>query len=136
MTGRSVLGEEGERAAARFLEARGYRILERNYRTRRGEIDLIAEDGRMLVFVEVKVRLDDRFGGPAAAITRAKQARIARLAPQHLAWRRVGDPACRVGVVLVWGADPKTQRVEVLPGGFGDPGAPPAPRTRCILASK
>ena len=94
MTGRSVLGEEGERAAARFLEARGYRILERNYRTRRGEIDLIAEDGRILVFVEVKVRLDDRFGGPAAAITRAKQARIARLAQQYLVWRRVGDRPC------------------------------------------
>src|SRR2546422_11255168 len=111
MTGRSVLGEEGERAAARFLEARGYRILERNYRTRRGEIDLIAEDGRILVFVEVKVRLDDRFGGPAAAITRAKQARIARLAQQYLVWRRGCDPACRVGVVFVSGADPRTPRV-------------------------
>src|SRR5438093_13037216 len=98
MTGRSVLGEEGERAASRFLEARGYRILERNYRTRRGEIDLIAEDGRILVFVEVKVRLDDRFGGPAAAITRAKQARIARLAEQYLACRRVGDRPCRFDV--------------------------------------
>src|SRR5437879_7530143 len=108
MTGRSVLGEEGERAAARFLEARGYRILERNYRTRRGEIDLIAEDGRILVFVDVKVRLDDRFGGPAAAITRAKQARIARLAQQYVAWRRGGGVACRVLVVLIWGVYAKT----------------------------
>src|SRR3989441_11565032 len=96
MTGRSVLGEEGERAAARFLEARGYRILERNYRTRRGEIDLIAEDGRMLVFVEVKVRLDDRFGGPAAAITRAQQGRIARASPRYLVWRRVWGRPGRV----------------------------------------
>src|SRR2546428_9176136 len=88
MTGRSVLGEEGERAAARFLEARGYRILERNYRTRRGEIDLIAEDRRMLVFVEVKVRIDDRFGGTAAGITRAKRAPIPLLVQQHLAWSR------------------------------------------------
>ena len=121
MTGRSVLGDEGERAAARFLEGRGYRILERNYRTRRGEIDLIAQDGRILVFVEVKVRLDDRFGGPAAAITRAKQARIARLAQQYLAWRRVGDRTCRFDVVLIWGADPKTQRIELLPGAFEMP---------------
>src|SRR5207247_9286437 len=95
MTGRSVLGEEGERAASRFLEARGYRILERNYRTRRGEIDLIAEDGRILVFVEVKVRLDARFGGPAAAITRAKLARIARLAQQCPAWGRDARRTCR-----------------------------------------
>src|SRR5437867_11804232 len=121
MTGRSALGEDGERAAARFLEARGYRILERNSRTRRGEIDLIAEDGQMLVFVEVKVRLDDRFGGPAAAITRAKQARIARLAQQYLQYRRVGDRTCRFDVVLIWGADPKTQRIELLPGAFEMP---------------
>src|SRR2546425_11636422 len=116
MTGRSVLGEEGERAAARFLEARGYRILERNYRTRRGEIDLIAEDGRMLVFVEVKVRLDDRFGGPAAAITRAKQARIARLAQQYLVWRRVGDPPCRVGGGLVSGVGAILQKKKIVTG--------------------
>src|SRR2546426_10862020 len=115
MTGRSVLGEEGERAAARFLEARGYRILERNYRTRRGEIDLIAEDGRMLVFVEVKVRLDDRFGGPAAAITRAKQARIARLAQQYLVGRRGGDRPWRVGVGVVPGGGPRAPPVRVLP---------------------
>src|SRR5437879_13307700 len=100
MTGRSVLGEEGERAAARFLEARGYRILERNYRTRRGEIDLIAADGRILVFVEVKVRLDDRFGGPAAAITRAKQARTARLAQHYLAERRGGARPCRLEAIV------------------------------------
>src|SRR2546422_8671440 len=102
MTGRSALGKEGERVASRFLEARGYRIQERNYRTRRGEIDLIAEDGRILVFVEVKVRLDDRFGGPAAAITRAKQARIARLAQQDLAWRRGRGPDGPVGVRADW----------------------------------
>src|SRR2546425_8785272 len=121
MTGRSVLGEEGERAAARFLEARGYRILERNYRTRRGEIDLIAEDGRMLVFVEVKVRLDDRFGGPAAAITRAKQARIARLAQQYLVWRRGGGPPCPVDVGLISGAGPRNPPVQFLPRGIQGP---------------
>src|SRR3989441_6406438 len=114
MTGRSVLGEEGERAAARFLEARGYRILERNYRTRRGEIDLIAEDGRMLVFVEVKVRLDDRFGGPAAAITRAKQARIARLAQQYLVWRRGCGRPGRVDGGLISGGGPRIQKKKVV----------------------
>src|SRR3989442_5688306 len=129
MTGRSVLGEEGERAAARFLEARGYRILERNYRTRRGEIDLIAEDGRILVFVEVKVRLDDRFGGPAAAITRAKQARIARLAQQYLVWRRGGDPPCPVRVGLISGADPTTPPDEVLARAFAGPDVHTSPRS-------
>src|SRR2546429_10005366 len=122
MTGRSVLGEEGERAAARFLEARGYRILERNYRTRRGEIDLIAEDGRMLVFVEVKVRLDDRFGGPAAAITRAKQARIARLAQPYLVWRGGGGPPRRVFGGVDSGGGPRARGVRVLRAGFGEGG--------------
>jgi len=73
------------------------------------------------VFVEVKVRLDDRFGGPAAAITRAKQARIARLAQQYLAWRRAGDRPCRFDVVLISGADPSTRRIELLPGAFEVP---------------
>ena len=121
MSVRTVIGSEGERAAAAFLEARGYRILERNYRTKLGEIDLVAEEGRTLVFVEVKVRLNDRFGGPAAAITSAKQARIARLAQQYVASRRLAERACRFDVVLIWGADPKTRRIELLPGAFDAP---------------
>jgi putative endonuclease len=121
MSARTVIGSEGERAAAEFLEARGYRILDRNYRTRLGEIDLVAEEGRILVFVEVKVRLNDRFGGPAAAITSAKQARIARLAQQYVMSRRLGERPCRFDVVLIWGGDPKTRRIELLPGAFDAP---------------
>jgi putative endonuclease len=121
MSARTVIGSEGERAAAEFLEARGYRILDRNYRTRLGEIDLVAEEGRILVFVEVKVRLNDRFGGPAAAITSAKQARIARLAQQYVMSRRLGERPCRFDVVLIWGDDPKTRRIELLPGAFDAP---------------
>ncbi len=121
MNVRTVLGLEGERAAAEFLEARGYRILDRNYRTRRGEIDLVAEEKGTLVFVEVKVRLNDRFGGPAAAITSAKQARIARLAQQYVVSRRLGGRPCRFDVVLIWGGDPKSRRIELLPGAFDAP---------------
>jgi len=118
---RNARGVEGERAAAEFLISRGYRIVARNYRTRLGEIDLIAEDGCTLVFVEVKARLSDRFGGPAAAITRAKQARIARLAQQYLAARRLDGRPCRFDVVLIQGDDPKTRRIEVLTGAFDVP---------------
>ena len=85
MSSRRGLGEEGERLARKFLERRGYRIIASNYRTRMGEIDLIAEHGQTLVFVEVKARADDRFGGPACAITLAKQARLARL-PSNSCW--------------------------------------------------
>ena len=121
MSVRTVIGSEGERAAAEFLEARGYRILDRNYRTRLGEIDLVAEEGRTLVFVEVKVRRNDRFGGPAAAITAAKQSRIARLAQQYVVSRRLGERPCRFDVVLIWGGDPRTRRIERLPGAFDAP---------------
>ena len=121
MSDRAAIGSEGERAAADFLEARGYRILERNYRTKLGELDLVAEEGDTLVFIEVKVRLNDRFGGPAAAITSAKQSRIARLAQQYVVSRRLGGRPCRFDVVLIWGSDPRTRRIELLPGAFEAP---------------
>ena len=111
-------GADGERLAAQYLERRGYRILEHNYRTRMGEIDLIAKDGGTLVFVEVKARTDERFGGPAEAITKAKQARIGRLAQQYLAARRLADRLCRFDVVLIRGDDPKTCSIELLMGAF------------------
>jgi len=121
MSLRAVIGSDGERAAAEFLAARGYRILDRNYRTKLGEIDLVADEGGTLVFVEVKVRRNDRFGGPAAAITSAKQARIARLAQQYMASRRLGGRPCRFDVVLIWGDNPVTRRIELLPGAFDAP---------------
>jgi putative endonuclease len=111
-------GREGERAAAKFLERRGYRIVASNYRTRLGEIDLIAEDRGTLVFIEVKTRATDRFGGPADAITPAKQARIARLAQQFLTARRLEDRACRFDAVLISGEGPKSQRIELVTAAF------------------
>lgn len=121
MNARAAIGSDGERAAAEFLEARGYRILERNYRTKLGEIDLVAEERGALVFIEVKVRRNDRFGGPAAAITSAKQARIARLAQQYVVSRRLGGRPCRFDVVLIRGDDPRTRQIELLPGAFDAP---------------
>jgi putative endonuclease len=114
-------GGDGERAAAKFLERRGYRILVSNYRTRLGEIDLIAEDRGTLVFIEVKVRGTDRFGGPAMAITLAKQARIARLAQQFLAARGLEERPCRFDAVLISGDDPNSQRIELVTAAFEVP---------------
>lgn len=121
MKTRRDCGAEGEQAAVDMLQGRGYRILGRNVRTRWGEIDLIAEDGQVLVFVEVKVRRDDQFGGPAAAITPAKQTRLTRLAQGYLAARRWGNRSCRFDVVLFHGDNPKTWRVELLTGAFEVP---------------
>jgi len=71
-----MYGDESEEKACRFLKKRGYRILARNWRARTGEVDIIARDEGILVFVEVKARSDNGFGGPEAAVGHAKQRRI------------------------------------------------------------
>jgi len=99
--GRTELGRRGEEAAGRHLLSLGYRILERRYRTRAGEIDFIARDGDAIVFIEVKTRTSLRCGWPAEAVDRRKRARIVRTAALYLARLRVGDIACRFDVVEV-----------------------------------
>ncbi|BEU87666.1 YraN family protein [Selenomonas sp. TAMA-11512] len=74
------IGNRGERLAAQYLERQGFRILERQYRTRTGEIDLIARQGAVLVFVEVKTRHPSGYGRGAQSVDRKKQERIARTA--------------------------------------------------------
>jgi putative endonuclease len=98
---RISLGKLGEDLACRELERRGYAILARRYRTRSGELDIIARDGRTIVFVEVKTRETSAFGLPAEAITSLKQRRMVRLATQYLAVNRLGDCPCRFDVVSV-----------------------------------
>jgi putative endonuclease len=80
----AALGSGGERAAADFLRERGYLVLERNFRCRGGEIDLIALDGGVLVFVEVKIRRTLARGAPIEAVTPVKQARVRRAAQEYL----------------------------------------------------
>ena len=76
LTPAQAAGGEAESQAARFLERQGLRIVTRNYRTRQGEIDLVAQDGDVLVFVEVRLRSGGYFGGAAASVTPRKQSRI------------------------------------------------------------
>jgi len=82
--GRHDLGAFGERVAAAHLEAKGYRIRARNFRCREGEIDLVAEDGDCLVFVEVRTRRGDAFGTPAESVTAAKERRLLTVAKAYL----------------------------------------------------
>ncbi|MXW00463.1 MAG: YraN family protein [Holophagales bacterium] len=101
-------GAEAERAAAELLQARGHRILERNYTSRVGELDLITMDGDTLCFVEVKARFDPRFGGAVAAVNRRKRGRLVRAAeaflcqPEQSAFRR---RPCRFDVVTATWSD-------------------------------
>jgi putative endonuclease len=96
------LGAQAESEAAEFLQRAGYRILERNYRCRQGEIDLIAEQDGVLCFVEVKSRASERYGPAASAVGPLKQRRLARTAAHYLQTRRPGERlACRFDVVTL-----------------------------------
>jgi len=99
--GRQSLGKMGEDLACAELRRRGYAILERRYRTRHGEIDIIARHDATIVFVEVKARSGSDFGGAAAAVTAWKQQRIAQMATDFLARRQLLDEPCRFDVVTV-----------------------------------
>lgn len=83
-TARLKLGERGEEFAARHLRRQGYKILARRFKSRSGEIDLIARDGEWLVFVEVKTRASDRRGTPSEAVDRNKQKHISKVALDYL----------------------------------------------------
>jgi len=94
-------GREGEAIAARYLEQKGYRIVERNYRCVFGEMDIIARDGRTCVFVEVKSRKSERFGDPGLAVDRRKQRKMSAVAMCYLKEKRLlGNPS-RFDVVAV-----------------------------------
>lgn len=93
-------GRAAEDLAIRHLKQHGLAILQRNFRTRRGEIDVIAHDGATLVFVEVRLRGSRSFGGAAASITAHKRARLIAAANEYLARHRA-PPPCRFDAVLL-----------------------------------
>jgi len=84
MDKRAVSGQYGEERACAYLRRQGYAIIERNWRSRFGEVDIIARDGETLVFVEVKSRTGAGFGGPEAALTPQKRRRIVATARAYL----------------------------------------------------
>ncbi len=101
MHARLRLGRRGEDAACDLYRRLGFRVVERNYRAGRGEIDVVARRGDTLVFCEVKTRLSDRWGAPSEAVDRAKQARLRKLAAAWMSERRPGYVDVRFDVVSV-----------------------------------
>ena len=98
-----LLGDRGERAAARFLRKLGYKIVARQYRNRFGEIDIIARDGQQIVFVEVKTRSSTNAGEPFEAVNRRKQQKLTNLALAWMKKKRRMDCSARFDVVsIVW----------------------------------
>jgi putative endonuclease len=116
---RRTRGRIGEEAAAQALAARGYRVLVRNVRLGRGEIDLVCEHDGDIVFVEVKARRGAAFGTPAEAVTVRKQRALFALAMRYLARNGRTDRTCRFDVVEVWlGAGDRPVRVDLLRDAF------------------
>jgi putative endonuclease len=99
-----ALGRAGEKLAAAWYAAEGYQVIERNWRSRSGEIDLICAQGDLMVFCEVKTRHTDRLGSPVEAVTRAKQIRLRRLAAEYLFLHTCGCHDVRFDVAAVLGS--------------------------------
>ncbi|HBG47827.1 MAG TPA: YraN family protein [Deltaproteobacteria bacterium] len=106
---RIAVGKAGEDEAAGFLERHGYRILERNFRCRYGEIDIIARDGKTIVFVEVKTRGSDRFGPPGASVDGRKQRKMTITSSFYLEGLGHTDPDIRFDVVCIEMKDGRAQ---------------------------
>jgi putative endonuclease len=117
---RQSLGQTGETLACDELQRRGYEILARRYRTRFGEIDIIASCEHTIVFVEVKARTGDEFGGGAAAVTPWKQRRITQMAIDYLSRHNLHDQPCRFDVVTIDVKDGRDE-ITVYPNAFDAP---------------
>ena len=113
----STAGQAAEQLAATYLQQQGLKLLESNYRSRFGEIDLVMQDGKEVVFVEVRLRSHVGFGGAGASITPAKQQKLARTAEDYL--MRHGQSACRFDAVLMPALD--TRQLEWIRNAFDTP---------------
>lgn len=114
-----TLGQQGEAAAARYLKRRGYKIAARSDRSKLGELDLVAVDGRTVVFVEVKTRRSQEDGHPVEAVTPAKQRRLTRLAVTFLKRHGLLESPARFDVVAVtWPQSRRRPTIEHFPNAF------------------
>jgi len=112
-----AVGKTGEEIAIQFLLQQGYQVLERNYRCRFGEIDLIARDGSTLAFIEVKTRRSQKFGPAAAAVTLEKQRHLVKASQIYLTRTRKTDELCRFDVVAIE-LDALTSHIELIKDAF------------------
>ncbi len=118
MSDHTRLGARGEKLAAERLQAEGYEILARNYRCDYGELDIIALDGHVLVFVEVKTRESEEAGSPLEAVTPRKQRQIARAALYFAVETRRDEMEMRFDVVGVEFAEDGEPRLEIVQDAF------------------
>ena len=110
-------GKKGEIDAVRYLKKNGYRIIEKNYRTRLGEIDIIAKDGKTIVFVEVKARRSIRYGHPKWAITPTKKRNMSMVALHYLKSTRQNKAKARFDVITIH-PEENSMRIELIKNAF------------------
>jgi len=115
---RQLLGQEAEAAAERLLRQKGYRILDRNVRVGRGELDIVARVGETVIFVEVKARRTDSYGGAPHAVTARKERQLVRLATRYLASHRLDQQPCRFDVLLYDAGNPASPVLEHIENAF------------------
>jgi putative endonuclease len=111
---KQTIGKIGEDLAVEFIAAKGYEVVERNYRYGHGEIDIVAKDRDSLVFIEVKTRNNLEFGPPVLAVTKNKQRQIRKIAEAYLYDKNISDTECRIdviGILLIKNIEPQINHI-------------------------
>ncbi|MBF8277107.1 MAG: hypothetical protein HW390_2180 [Candidatus Brocadiaceae bacterium] len=117
--GKKAIGAEGERVAVRFLKKKGYKILQRNYRNKGGEIDIICYDHGCIVFVEVKTRFSNAYGAPELAVNEAKRRQIIKTASHYTAQKKIEGVDLRFDVVSIFHSpDAKCPTITLFKNAF------------------
>lgn len=117
MSDKASLGRKGEKLAIAYLKSKGFKILAQNQRNRFGEIDIIAKDHGILVFVEVKTRTTTSFGNPIQAVDATKQNRLRNLALRYIAEKGLADQQVRFDVLCVF-QTPEAIKIEHIANAF------------------
>ncbi len=112
------LGKKGEDEAVKFLQKQGYKIIQRNYKNKLGEIDIIAKDGKTLCFIEVKTRTNLNFGYPQEAITQQKQKKLNRVALSYLKQYNLLNFPARFDIASVMFTNQNKTEIEIIKDAF------------------
>ena len=117
MMQKKELGKKGEEKALRFLKKKGYRIIEKNYVCKMGEMDIIAKDKDTLAFIEVKTRTSMAFGPPQLAVNSSKQRQLSKVALNYLKEKQLEDVKARFDVVAIL-LEEKGEQIELIKDAF------------------
>ncbi len=118
MDNKKQFGNEGEEIACDYLVSEGYNIVERNWRFGRGEIDIIAKQNDLLIFIEVKSRKTLEYGMPELAVTKKKQLQIRKIAEAYLYEKEIADIDCRIDVISILLTDKEHPEINHIENAF------------------